>query len=554
MKGLRLFAAVLAAAVVGNGSFSCMLQREVAAAPPLEKSAATGQDRGSKLDTAPIPIDPLPAPSLVDPLTKAIEAQYHGSAAYQWLNVGLEATAREHERHGARPTIGSRNLAMIVTAMYDAWAAYDAKAVGTRLGGKLRRPAAERTDANKGKAIGYAVGRVLLDVYAEDAAWICQQLRKRGVDPDNKCLDPAKPEGVGNIAAAALLEYRHHDGANQLGDEVGSNGTPYSDWTCYQPINKPGPAPMTDPNRWQPIPFANGKGGKIVLGFLTPHWYRVKPFAMERADQFRPGPPPKVGSAQLKKDVDECIAVNANLTVMQKAIVEFMRDGPKSTGQSGHWLTLAKAVSRRDHNGIDRDVKMFFAVGNVCFDAFISCWDAKRHYDSSRPWSLVRYYYKGKKVRCWGGPGKGVSEMLADEWSPYSPAVFVTPPFPGYTSGHSTVSGAGAKMLELFTGSDHFGEIEKRRAGALTEPGYQCRVMMMRDGKLPPGSEHMSCDVALAMPTFSATAEMAAISRLWGGYHTRTDNEVGLVCGRKLSQYEWPKIKEYFNGTATVCP
>jgi len=317
-------------------------------------------------------------------------------------------------------------------------------------------------------------------------------------------------------------------------------------------VNSPWPGPILDPDRWQQIPFDDAKGGKIVLGFLTPHWYRVKPFALERSDQFRPGPPPKVGSEQLKKDVDECIAVNANLTVQQKAIVEFMRDGPKSTGQSGHWLTFAKAVSRRDKNNTDRDVKLFFAVGNVCFDAFISCWEAKRHYDSARPWSLVRYYYKGKKVKNWAGPGKGVVEKPAEEWLPYSPATFVTPPFPGYTSGHSTVSGAAAKMLELFTGSDKFDDKENRKAGLLTEPGFECKIMMMRDGKLPSGHEKLTCDVALALPTFTATAEMAAVSRLWGGYHIRTDNEVGLVVGRKIAHYEWPKFKAYFDGTAKV--
>src|SRR4051812_49255303 len=78
------------------------------------------------------------------------------SEAYQWLDIALEATAREHDRNGPRPTIGSRMLGIVVTCMYDAWAAYDAKAVGTRLGGKLRRPAAERTDRNKAAAVGYA--------------------------------------------------------------------------------------------------------------------------------------------------------------------------------------------------------------------------------------------------------------------------------------------------------------------------------------------------------------------------------------------------------------
>jgi hypothetical protein len=498
--------------------------------------------------------EPIPAPSPEDPLTSPVEANYHGSAAYQWLNVALEATAREHERHGARPTIGSRNLAIAVTAIYDAWAAYDARAVGTRRGDKLRRPPVERTAANREKAIAYAVTRVLLDVYAEDAEWIKARVRKLGVNPDDTCTDLSTPQGVGNTAADALLAYRHHDGSNQLGDEVGSDGKPYSDWTYYRPVNAPGPGKVLDPDRWQAIPFDDGKGGKLVLGFLTPHWYRVKPFALKRNDQFRPGPPPKVGSEQLKKEVDECLHLNASLNTEQKAIVEFMRDGPKSTGQSGHWLTLAKAVSRRDKYDLDRDVKLFFAVGNVAFDAFIACWDTKRHYDSSRPWTLVRYYYKGKKVKGWGGPGKGVIDLPAEEWHPYSPFTFVTPPFPGYASGHSTVSGASAKMLELFTGSNRFGEIEKRLAGALTEPGYRCEIIQMRDGKLPPGHEKLTCDVALTLPTFSATAEMAGISRVMGGYHIQADNVAGLKLGRKIAEYSWPKIQEYFAGSATVRP
>ena len=519
------------------------------AVPP---TAAQGGDQKTSKVAAKNPADdPKPAPSPEDELLSPAERGYKGSGAYRWLNIALQATAREHERNAPRPTIGSRNLAIVVTAMYDAWAAYDARAVGTRLGGELRRPLRERTTANKEKAIAYR-RHPRPARHVSRGCRLDQGPRPPGGDRpervDHRCLDarrasatsPRRPcSSTGTTTAPTSSATR-----------PGSNGKAYSDWTYYKPVNPPGPAPMVDPNRWQAIPFDNGKGGTVVIGFLTPHWYRVKPFALERSDQFRPGPPPKVGSEQLKKEVDECIAVNANLTVEQKAIVEFMRDGPKSTGQSGHWLTFAKAVSRRDRNDIDRDVKMFFAVGNVCFDAFISCWDTKRHYDSSRPWSLVRYYYKGKKVKCWAGPGKGVLDMPAEDWHPYSPAIFVTPPFPGYTSGHSTVSGAGGKMLELFTGSDRFDDVEKRKAGILTEPGFSCQAIMMRDGKLPTGHEKMTCDVALALPTFSATSEMAAISRLWGGYHIRTDNEVGLSVGRKLAQYEWPRIQEYFNGTA----
>jgi hypothetical protein len=469
------------------------------------------------------------------------------SVAYRWLDIALEATAREHERNGPRPTVGSRMLAIIVTAMYDAWAAYDDVAVGTQLGRRLRRPPSERTDANKEKAIAFAAYRAMLYLFAEDGPWMTDQLRRQGFDPNDNSTDTATPQGVGNTAAAALIAFRRCDGANQAGDAVGSDGVPYSDYTFYKPINPKDR--IIDPDRWQPIEFDDGKGGKVTPGFLTPHWYRVKPFALRRSDQFRPGPPPLVGSEQLAMEVDEVLAFNANLTPEQKAIVEFMRDGPRSTGQSGHWLRFAQEVSRRDRNGIDQDVKLFFAIGNIVFDAFIACWEAKRYYDSSRPWTLVRHYYAGKTVTGWAGAGKGVITLPAEEWHPYSPLTFITPPFPGYPSGHSTASGAAAKILELFTGSDQFGATEKRTAGTLTEPGFKCEAMQMRHGK-PPADSKLTCDVALKLPTFSATADMAGISRVMGGYHIQADNIAGLELGRKVAAYDWPRMQAYFNGTA----
>src|SRR5688572_20892165 len=155
--------------------------------------------------------------------TSVLPAREHKkSAAYEWLDVALEATAREHERVAPRPTVGSRMLAIIVTSMYDAWAAYDNKAVGTQFGDKLRRPKSERTLANKEKAIAYATYRAMLDIFSEDAAWIKEQMRKRGLDPEDNTTDLSKPPGVGNVTAGAVIENRHHDGANQLGDELGS--------------------------------------------------------------------------------------------------------------------------------------------------------------------------------------------------------------------------------------------------------------------------------------------------------------------------------------------
>lgn len=489
--------------------------------------------------------------SLAQQIPDPPQAGFQHSAAWQWVDIMLETAARDVERIGAQPTILSRQMAIPVTAMFDAWAAYDDQAVGTMFGGDLRRPKPERTQENKQVAIAYAMYRSCCDQYPEFEDYLTSEMKRMGFDPNDRSEDIATPVGIGNLVARTLLEYRHRDGANQFGDEQGSDGDPYSDYTMYRPVNPSDK--VFDPDRWQLIPFDDGKGGTIEMDFLTPHWYRVIPFALTSADQFRPGPPPLVGSEQLREEVNECIEFNASLTPEQKAIVEFMRDGPRSTGQSGHWLKFAQVVSTRDKNDLDRDVKLFFTVGNCALDTFIASWDSKRYYDSSRPWTLVRHFYKGKKIKGWAGPGRGVTDILGDQWHPYSPSTFITPPFPGYVSGHSCISGGCAEILKLFTGSDKCGFVEPRTAGELTESGFSCKQMQQLDGRPLVeliGEAHASCDIVLPIPTFTEAAEMAGISRVMGGYHIQADNVAGLKLGRDVAKFIWPEIQKYFDGTA----
>jgi len=197
----------------------------------LAGSAAAAQEISK--DTGQVFV-PLSSATLVHRMPAA---DFKPTAAYRWLDFTLEASGRDAVRNKPRPTVLSRTDAIVLTAMYDAWAAYDDKAVGTRLGGKLRRPKAERTQANKEKAIAYATYRALLFVYDEDADWIREQFKARGFDPANVTTDVRTPEGVGNVAANALIAYRRRDGANQLGDEPGGDGKPYSDYTGYKPVN-----------------------------------------------------------------------------------------------------------------------------------------------------------------------------------------------------------------------------------------------------------------------------------------------------------------------------
>jgi hypothetical protein len=498
------------------------------------------------------PITSLP-PETTPPKLERVEHRApnaNATAAYRWIDILLEVTGREVDAVGARPTIISRQMVIPVTAMYDAWAAYDERAVGTRLGGALRRPEAERTLANKEIAIAHAMYLTLVDLFPKDVEFIASQMRAMGQDPNDLGDGPTSPQQIGRKAAQAVLEYRRDDGANQRGDAPGSKEpVPYADYTGYVPKNTA--EQLNDPDRWQPIPFSDGKGGTHAPGFLTPHWGRVKPFALERSDQFRPPAQPLVASDELRKQTDEFIEFNATLSLEQKALVEFMRDGPRSTGQSGHWLQFAQDVSRRDRHDIDEDVKIFFAIANIAFDAFIACWEAKRFHDSSRPWTLVRHYYKGKDLRGYLGECRGTGKLPATAWSPYSPPTFLTPPFPAYPSGHSTVSGASAKILELFTGSDEFGAYARHDAGMYTEEDCSTAKMQARDG-VPATDVPPTHEVILELPTFTATADMAGKSRVMGGYHIEADNVEGLALGRKIAAYSWPKYQAYFDGTAKV--
>jgi hypothetical protein len=441
--------------------------------------------------------------------------------AYQWGKMALDATANDTERFKPRPTITSRYLGLIFISVFDAWSRYDNTAVAVYLSNVERRPTDEQTLKNKETAISYAAFSAMKEYYYSDTEMFIKFMMELGYDPDNTTLDPNTPEGIGNLAAKAVIETRRNDGSNQYGTEKGSNSEPYFDYTGYAPVNSPDE--NVDTNRWQPKYFSDGKGGKYAPGCLTPFWHHVTPVALKSADQFRPGPPPMIGSEQLEKEVKEVIDLQANLTDEEKALVEFMRDGPQSVQQAGHWLKFAQDVSRRDNHTLDEDVKMYFLTEITAMDAFIASWDSKMFYDYARPYALVHDYYQDQVIKAWGGPGQGVIDMKGEQWRPYSPEEFLCPPFPSYVSGHSTISGACAEALRLFTGDDHFGEKVELIPGVLTEID----------------SMYYGNPVILEFTTFTETGNMAGISRVMGGYHIQADNVAGLQLGRDVASETW---------------
>lgn len=446
--------------------------------------------------------------------------------AYKWGKISLDLTANDTERFRPRPTITSRILGLVWTSIFDAWSRYDTTANPVYLTGIARRPMTEWTQKNKEDAISYAAYKSLREFYFADSILIDSIMTSLGYNIKDRSESPLEAIGIGNLAAQAVINTRLHDGSNQYGEMSGSDGTRYSDYTGYSPANTADK--LNDLMKWQPKYFDDGKGGKFAPSCLTPHWGKLQTLILDSASQFRSPAPPEKDSKKLKDDLKEVIELQSKLSDDQRALVEFMRDGPKSVQQAGHWLIFAQNVSERDSHTIDQDVKMYFLVEAAAMDAFIACWDTKMFYDYARPYALIHHYYKDKTITGWSGPDEGTIQMKGQDWRPYSPSTFLCPPFPAYVSGHSTVSGACSEILRLFTGSDYFGEKVKRVPGAMTE------------------TNRLGDTVTLIFPTFSNTAEQAGMSRVLGGYHIQIDNTEGLALGRKIGNEVWKRFKKKY--------
>jgi len=443
------------------------------------------------------------------------------------------------------PTIASRAYAIVHTAIFDAWAAYDQSAIATILGDDLQRPEAEITEANKQEAISYAAYQVLTELFPTEVDTFKFLMLELGYDPSNDTTDTTTAAGVGNVSAQALLDFRDQDGSNQLGDNPNGNGNPYSDITNYQPVNSPNE--ILNLELWTPenVPIDDPNGS--IQQFLTPQWGEVTPFALDSGSQFRPvAPEPFLlveGTTDLEAqtitledgsvlDIDrsligsvinpefinqaeEVIDFSANLTDEQKLIAEFWEDGGGTSFPPGTWMTFGQFVSARDDHSLDDDVKLFFPLSNAVFDAGIATWEAKVFYDYNRPVRAIRELGElgligefdadlgGYAIEAWQ-PDLGTQTILATDFLTYqTPGRDPSPPFAEYTSGHSAFSAAGAEILELFTGSDEFGaEISFEPGESRFEPGITPQEVTTLDWE-----------------TFTEAADEAGISRLYGGIH-----------------------------------
>ncbi len=474
------------------------------------------------------------------------------------------------------PTIASRAYGMLHTAMFDAWAAYDPQAIGTQLEDDLQRPETEIAEANKSEAMSFAAYRVLSNLFPDRVQIFADLMAELALDPNNTTTDTTTAAGIGNIVAQALLEFRHQDGSNQLAD------IPYSSNNNYEYVNEAGHTLYID--RWtsEYIPIDATEPDASVQEFLTPHWGKVTPFALESGEQFRPEPPQPFllvdGEVDLEAktitladtgevlpisqdligdvinpgfitQAEQVVAASANLTDEQKLIAEFWEDAGGTSFPPGTWMTFGQFVSARDDNTLDEDAQMFFALGNAVFDAGIATWEAKTHYDYVRPVRAIRTLGElgligefnpelgGYAIEAWGGPGEGTQTILASDFLTYqTPDSHASPPFAEYTSGHSAFSAAGAEILKSFTASDDFG------AFVTFEPG-QSRF----EPDITPEET-----VTLEWSTFSEAADEAGKSRIYGGIHFEEGDLNGRLLGREVGQAVWQEAQFYIQGGETT--
>ena len=278
-----------------------------------------------------------------------------------------------------------------------------------------------------------------------------------------------------------------------------------------------------------------------------------------------------------------------------RVLAEFWADGPDSETPPGHWFTILNYVTdhpafERKYRGIGEpldplewDVKAYFALGGAMHDCAITAWGIKGYYDYIRPVSAIRgmgdrgqssdpnlpnYHPAGMplvegyielvdeddplvgnnmenlnkiKLYTWRGPDfiddpetddAGVGWILSENWWPYQRPSFVTPPFAGFVSGHSTYSRAAAELLTVITGDEYF-------------PGGMGEFVAPRNEFLV-FEEGPSVDVVLQWATYRDASDQTSLSRIWGGIHPPADDIPGRLIGMEIAEDAVVLAEEYF--------
>jgi hypothetical protein len=198
--------------------------------------------------------------------------------------------------------------------------------------------------------------------------------------------------------------------------------------------------------------------------------------------------------------VKEVYDVNKNLTSEQREIAKFWDDNPfvvehsghlmfgnKKITPGGHWMGIAAIASKQTHADEVKIAKAYAMTAIALFDAFISCWDAKYK------WSYIR-------------PVTVINDKIEKTWT----SLLQTPPFPEYTSGHSTITASAATVLTQLYGDDF----------AFQDTSDLRYIGMQRH-----------------FDSFLQASDECSVSRLYGGIHYRLSVDKGAEAGRKIGKY-----------------
>jgi hypothetical protein len=285
-----------------------------------------------------------------------------------------------------------------------------------------------------------------------------------------------------------------------------------------------------------------------------------------------------------------------------RCLAEFWADGPASETPPGHWFTILNeavhdhpAFERRfkgtgpELDPLEWDVKAYFMLGGGMHDVAITAWGIKGCYDYIRPVSALRAMaergqstgpmlpnydpaglplvpgyselvtagdplegdsgeHVGKvKIKTWRGPDyindpewdvAGVDWILAENWWPYQRPTFITPPFAGFVSGHSTYSRTAAELLTRLTGDEYF-------PGGMGEfPCPQQEFLVFEDGP--------SMDLTLQWATYRDASDQCSLSRIWGGIHPPADDIPGRFIGMAIAEEAFDHAESHFIGFAST--
>jgi len=147
-------------------------------------------------------------------------------------------------------------------------------------------------------------------------------------------------------------------------------------------------------------------------------------------------------------------------------------------------------------------------------------------------------------VFAWRGPDyignpdtdeAGVGWILAENWWPYQRPSFVTPPFAGYVSGHSTFSRAAAEVMTSFTGSPWF----PGGVGEFEAPKNEFLVF----------EEGPSVDITLQWASYRDASDQTSLSRIWGGIHPPADDLPGRIAGEQIGLDAYNQAQLYWRGS-----